>query len=76
MPRSVEGSVQARAIIRAVLALGKSLDVSVLAEGVEPEAQLKILENEGCHEAQDYPLSMPVPNSFDATSSREASRAA
>lgn len=74
--KEVEGSVQARAIIRAVLALGKSLDISVLAEGVETEAQLKILENEGCHEAQGYHLGMPVPNPFDTTSSREASKAA
>ncbi len=57
----VEHSPQARAIIRAVLALGKSLDISVLAEGVETEAQLKLLEAEGCREAQGYLLGRPHP---------------
>ncbi|RTL64073.1 MAG: bifunctional diguanylate cyclase/phosphodiesterase [Hyphomicrobiales bacterium] len=57
----VEHSVQARAIIRAVLALGRSLDISVLAEGVESELQLQILEDEGCHEAQGYHLGRPTP---------------
>jgi diguanylate cyclase (GGDEF)-like protein len=60
----VEHSPQARAIIRAVLALGKSLEIAVLAEGVETEAQLQILEREGCHEAQGYHLGRPIPNPF------------
>jgi diguanylate cyclase (GGDEF)-like protein len=57
----VEHSAQARAIIRAVLALGKSLDISVLAEGVETGAQLKLLEAEGCDEVQGYYLGRPQP---------------
>jgi len=57
----VEHSAQARAIIRAVLALGKSLDISVLAEGVETGAQLKLLEAEGCDEVQGYFLGRPQP---------------
>jgi diguanylate cyclase (GGDEF)-like protein/PAS domain S-box-containing protein len=52
---------QARAIIRAILALGKSLEIPVLAEGVETEAQLTILREEGCDEAQGYLLGRPVP---------------
>lgn len=58
----VEHSMQARAIIRAVLALGKSLDISVLAEGIETEAQLQLLRLEGCNEAQGYHLGRPVPS--------------
>jgi EAL domain-containing protein (putative c-di-GMP-specific phosphodiesterase class I) len=53
--------MQARAIIRAVLALGRSLDIAVLAEGVETEAQLEILRREGCDEAQGYHLGRPTP---------------
>ncbi|MEO9336084.1 EAL domain-containing protein [Mesorhizobium sp. SB112] len=58
----VEHSMQARAIIRAVLALGKSLDISVLAEGVETEAQLQLLKVEGCNEAQGFHLGRPHPH--------------
>ena len=54
-------SHQARAIIRAVLALGRSLDVPVLAEGLESEDQLRLLRSEGCNEAQGYLWGRPMP---------------
>jgi EAL domain-containing protein (putative c-di-GMP-specific phosphodiesterase class I) len=57
----VEHSTQDRAILRAVLALGKSLGISVLAEGVETGEQLKLLEAEGCNEVQGYYLGRPKP---------------
>ena len=57
----VETSPQAKAIVRAVLALGKSLDVPVLAEGVETSDQLAVLVAEGCNEAQGYYLGRPAP---------------
>jgi EAL domain-containing protein (putative c-di-GMP-specific phosphodiesterase class I) len=44
-----------------VLALGKSLDVPILAEGVETKDQLEILRREGCDEAQGYLLGRPQP---------------
>ena len=58
----VEHSPQSKAIIRAVLALGKSLDIPVLAEGVETKDQLEILRSEGCDEAQGYLLGRPKPH--------------
>jgi predicted signal transduction protein with EAL and GGDEF domain len=55
----LEHDVQAKAIVRAVLALGKSLEIPVLAEGVETHEQLSILRTEGCSEAQGYLLGRP-----------------
>jgi diguanylate cyclase (GGDEF)-like protein len=55
----LEGSPQSTAIIRAVLALGKSLSIPVLAEGVETREQLEILLREGCDEVQGFLLGYP-----------------
>jgi diguanylate cyclase (GGDEF)-like protein/PAS domain S-box-containing protein len=52
-------SAQARAIIKAVLALGQSLNVPVLAEGVETADQLILLKEQGCDEAQGYYFGRP-----------------
>jgi diguanylate cyclase (GGDEF)-like protein len=57
----IESSEQARSIIRAVLALGKSLEIPVLAEGIETRDQLAILHAEGCDAAQGYYLGRPAP---------------
>ena len=63
-----ENSPQARAIIRAVLALDKSLAIPVLAEGVETDAHLQVLHHEGCDEAQGYFVGRPdqPPSQFNA----------
>jgi diguanylate cyclase (GGDEF)-like protein/PAS domain S-box-containing protein len=55
----VETNAQSKAIVRAILALGQSLEVPVLAEGVETQAQLDILLEEKCDEAQGYLLGRP-----------------
>ncbi len=57
----VEDNAEAKAILRAILALGRSLNVPVLAEGVETASQLAILREEGCDEAQGYLLGRPQP---------------
>jgi diguanylate cyclase (GGDEF)-like protein/PAS domain S-box-containing protein len=57
----VEASPEAKAIIRAILALGHTLKVPVLAEGVETRNQLAILLAEGCDAAQGYYLGRPAP---------------
>ncbi len=54
-------SQQAAAIIRAVIALGRGLNLPVVAEGVETEDQLKFLANERCNEIQGYLVGKPKP---------------
>jgi EAL domain-containing protein (putative c-di-GMP-specific phosphodiesterase class I) len=54
------------AIVSTIIALGRSLNLSVIAEGVETEGQRNFLENEGCHVYQGYLFSRALPASqFD-----------
>jgi diguanylate cyclase (GGDEF)-like protein len=63
----VQESEQAKAIVRAILALGRSLSVPVLAEGVETAEQLEVLRFEGCMEAQGFLLGRPGRIDWDDT---------
>jgi EAL domain-containing protein (putative c-di-GMP-specific phosphodiesterase class I) len=49
------------AIVRTILALGHSLGLSVIAEGVETEAQCAFLAELSCHAYQGFLFSKPVP---------------
>jgi diguanylate cyclase (GGDEF)-like protein len=51
------------AIIKAVIALGRSLGISTTAEGVETEEQFDLVRLEGCTEVQGYIFSPPLPAS-------------
>jgi diguanylate cyclase (GGDEF)-like protein len=49
------------AIARTIIALGNSLGLSVIAEGVEAEEQREFLANHGCHGYQGYLFSKALP---------------
>jgi diguanylate cyclase (GGDEF)-like protein len=48
------------AIVRAVISLGRELGFTVIAEGVETEAQLAALDALGCEQAQGFLLAAPA----------------
>ena len=48
-------------IVGLIISLCKVLDLKIVAEGVETEAQLKWLGERGCHEYQGFLFSRPVP---------------
>ncbi len=58
--REVNSSTDGAAIARAVIQLGHALDLRVIAEGVETEAQLQFLRDNGCDEIQGYYFSRPL----------------
>jgi diguanylate cyclase (GGDEF)-like protein/PAS domain S-box-containing protein len=57
----LEHSHHSMAIVRAIITLGHSLNVPILAEGVETEAQRAFLLQEGCDELQGYLTGRPHP---------------
>jgi len=59
--RNLTTSANDAAIARSVILLGHSLNLVVIAEGVETEAQLAWLRTQHCEEMQGYLFSRPVP---------------
>ena len=59
--RDVPNCAKSASIVSAIIALGRSLNLSVIAEGVETEGQRSFLKNQGCHEYQGYLFSAALP---------------
>ncbi|HZP71090.1 MAG TPA: PAS-domain containing protein [Pseudolabrys sp.] len=57
----LENNHHSMAIVRAIITLGHSLNIPVLAEGVENNNQLSFLAQEGCDEVQGYLTGKPQP---------------
>jgi EAL domain-containing protein (putative c-di-GMP-specific phosphodiesterase class I) len=55
------------AVAKAIISLGQNLNLRVIAEGVETEAQLAFLRENHCDEMQGYLFSKPVPAAGIAT---------
>ncbi len=58
---NLDRNAQSAAIVRAVLGLGHNLNLTTVAEGVETQDQLAILQREGCDEIQGYLIGRPQP---------------
>ncbi len=58
--RDIPNDEEDSAIVEAIVRMGQSLKLRVIAEGVETRQQFDYLTAIGCHEAQGYYLSRPV----------------
>jgi EAL domain-containing protein (putative c-di-GMP-specific phosphodiesterase class I) len=58
---SIEEDEKASSIVKAVIGLGHSLSLPIVAEGVENREQLDILLSERCTEIQGYLVGRPLP---------------
>jgi len=59
--KSVDKNEKTAIVLRAMLGLGRGLEMPMLAEGVETEGEFRFLAEEQCEEIQGYMLSMPAP---------------
>ncbi|MDX8454658.1 EAL domain-containing protein [Mesorhizobium sp. VK9D] len=74
--RDLAKSLEDQAVVEAVIGLGRTLGIEVMAEGVETDADRMILRSLGCMIAQGYLFSAALPMrdalAFDATGAAEA----
>ena len=59
--RDVPGDANDAAMVTAIISMAHSLDIQVIAEGVETQEQLEFLRAQGCDFAQGYYFSWPLP---------------
>ncbi|MEO9600645.1 GGDEF domain-containing phosphodiesterase [Parasphingorhabdus sp.] len=63
----ISGSPKEQVVVRSIIDMAHSLQLSVIAEGVETEAQLKTLAEQGCEYFQGFLRSGPLsPDEFEA----------
>ena len=60
MQGAATGSRESLAIIRAVVAMAESLEMSTTAEGVETELELEVIRQLGCRKIQGYYFGRPM----------------
>ncbi|WP_028694305.1 bifunctional diguanylate cyclase/phosphodiesterase [Pseudomonas cremoricolorata] len=60
--QSLASSASDRCVVQAIINLGRAMNMTVTAEGVETAEQLAVLRADQCHEVQGYLLSRPLPD--------------
>jgi len=59
--RDAASNIEDGAICKAIITLAKSLDLQIIAEGVETQEQLTFLKHHDCHSYQGYLFNRPLP---------------
>ncbi|WP_156396955.1 sensor domain-containing protein [Noviherbaspirillum sp. Root189] len=67
----LQNDTASRAIIEAIIAMGRTLDLEIVAEGIECDSTMEYLRRHGCHQAQGYHVCKPVAGGKFATWYRE-----
>ncbi|MGC8489127.1 MAG: EAL domain-containing protein [Clostridia bacterium] len=57
----IEGNAGKRSLVRALRAWTRDLDIRLVAEGIETESELAVLQDLGCDYGQGYLLGRPAP---------------
>ena len=72
--RNIETSETSFRLVKLIVDIAKYLKLNVVAEGVETEGQLKLLQDAGCDLVQGYYFSKPLPpEEFEALIKKEIS---
>src|SRR6202035_3212150 len=58
---NVQTNPQSATIVRAVIGIGRGLNLPIIAEGVETQGELDFLADEACDEIQGYFVGRPAP---------------
>lgn len=56
----IVGSEPCRKLVRAIVEIGRALDIEIIAEGAETDAHVKLLRSFGCHVLQGFALAPPM----------------
>jgi diguanylate cyclase (GGDEF)-like protein/PAS domain S-box-containing protein len=65
--KEVSSDADSKTLVATIIAMGKSLGKTVIAEGIETEDQLDVLRDLSCDEGQGYHFSRPLPANDFAT---------
>lgn len=59
--RDIQNFKANNVIVKAIVAIGQSLGISLIAEGVETEAELACIKSHNCHDIQGFYFTKPLP---------------